>query len=688
MVKTKSQTLEGRERQTKEIPSQIGEIVVTISDYNDDGMGEKAEVSVRNTNGAEVKTDAGVGKHREREEEIIAPCRESLQDLIEKYMLTSKEEAELAMSHILSPDYTRELALVRSDTPYCLYLYSGVEVRDGLKATVLLVGYYDQSSGAAVLKLLDARPSLSTTNRDALDSNRLIQILIHFGLSLYDLAVFYCDSQDRGANSEMEARLRAFRPGLVSLCGLPGLAGRACSDGLGAAFGTVGELAEHIHLHFSNGSRPTGAALRDLAACSRHYQPSVPVAAQCIFLSHMVRRMTNDWRGLLDYFESLGPSPEARWIRILMRRRNVRLGALFLCQALQPLCAFQEAQLSGSAGLAVQLQLMATLSQAYAARILNRSSVGPYLERRDRGMLRDAGLLLPDLELKVSPPVSEYLLELLRFKGAPDDASRETFLGDVVAFTQAVLENIAASFPDELGFAAMQNMGLLLTPPRQGTDLTSRGWLLRKLCSHLRLSPSRSPECQDLTSDLVQEFDLHSEEEDVIGAHRRDREERNWGKVLMTMQRSSLLHRLLQILLALPHSLNRDMVFDKVFRSSVAAAPFPRRHAPEKRKHSGSDEEEEEEEEEEAAEADEEEVSEATDHSSDSGSDISGDSDIPSGPGPRTNRSHVPARVASCSMTGSPNTSSTVSASPPMVYISIMDSDVEEVDISGYEIVA
>uniref|UniRef100_A0A8C5BFQ7 DNA (cytosine-5-)-methyltransferase n=1 Tax=Gadus morhua TaxID=8049 RepID=A0A8C5BFQ7_GADMO len=461
MVKTKSRTLEGRERQTKEIPSQIGEIVVTISDDDDDGMGEKAEVSVRNTNGAAVKTDAGVGKHREREEEIIAPCTESLQDLIKKYMLTSKEEAELAMSHILSPDYTRELALVCSHTPYCLYLYSGVELMGGLKATVLLVGYYDQRSGAAVLKLLDARPSLSTTNRGALDSNRLIQILIHFGLSLYNLSVFYCDSPDRGANSEMEARLRAFRPGLVSLSSLPGLAGRACSDGLEAAFGTVGELTQHIHLHFSNCSLPAGAALREVAACSRHYQPSVPVAAQCLFISHMVRRMTNDWRGLLDYFESLGPSPEARRIRILMRRRNVRLGALFLCQALQPLCAFQEAQLSGSAGLAVQLQLMAALSQAYAARILKSSSVGPYLERHDRGMLRDAGLLLPDLELKVSPRVSEYLLELLRSEGAPDDASRETFLGDVVAFTQAVLENIGASFPDELGFAAMQNMGLL-----------------------------------------------------------------------------------------------------------------------------------------------------------------------------------------------------------------------------------
>ncbi|CAL8306222.1 unnamed protein product [Gadus morhua 'NCC'] len=683
MVKTKSQTLEGRERQTKEIPSQIGEIVVTISDDDDDdGMGEKAEVSVRNTNGAAVKTDAGVGKHRDREEEIIAPCTESLQDLIKKYMLTSKEEAELAMSHILSPDYTRELALVCSHTPYCLYLYSGVELMDGLKATVLLVGYYDQRSGAAVLKLLDARPSLSTTNRDALDSNRLIQILIHFGLSLYNLSVFYCDSPDRGANSEMEARLRAFRPGLVSLSSLPGLAGRACSDGLEAAFGTVGELTQHIHLHFSNCSLPAGAALREVAACSRHYQPSVPVAAQCLFISHMVRRMTNDWRGLLDYFESLGPSPEARRIRILMRRRNVRLGALFLCQALQPLCAFQEAQLSGSAGLAVQLQLMAALSQAYAARILKSSSVGPYLEQHDRGMLRDAGLLLPDLELKVSPRVSEYLLELLRSDGAPDDASWETFLGDVVAFTQAVLENIGASFPDELGFAAMQNMGLLLTPPRQGKALKSRGWLMRKLCSHLRLSTSRSPEYHNLTRDVVQEFDLHSdEEEDVIGAHQRERKERNWGKVLMTMQRSSLLHRLLQTLLALPHSLNRDMVFDQVFRSSVSAAPIPRRHSPEKRKHSGIDEEEEEEEE--AAEADEEEVSEATDHSSDSGSGISEDFDLPSGPGPRTNRSHVPARVASCSMTGSPNTSSTASASPPMVYISIMDSDVEEVDMTS-----
>ena len=55
---------------------------------------------------------------------------------------------------------------------------------------------------------------------------------------------------------------------------------------------------------------------------------------------------------------------------------------------------------------------------------------------------------------------------------------------------------------------------------------------MRKLCSHLRLSTSRSQEYHNLTRDVVQEFDLHSdEEEDVIGAHQRERKERNWGKV-------------------------------------------------------------------------------------------------------------------------------------------------------------
>ena len=477
-VKTKSQPPEEPGRRAEEIPSQVGEIIITISDDDDDdGMGEKAEG--RNTNGEEEEnTEAGGEKHREREDEIVTPGTESLLNLIKKYILRSNEKAELALSHILSPDYTRDLVQVCSHTPYCLYRYSGVALGDGLTATVLLVGYYDQSSGRAVLKLLHARPPPSETDvtpaesesplgeQGALDSHRLIQTLIQLGLSLYNLAVFYCDSPDPGVSAEVEARLRVLRPGLVSLCSLSGLAGRACSDGLGAAFGTVAELVQHVHAHFSNASLPDDAGLMELAACSRHYQPSVPIATQCIFLSHMVVKMSHAWHVLEDYFQSLAPSPEAQRICLLLKRRDVRLGALYLCQALLPLCTFQEAQQPGGAELSVQLQLLAVLGHAYAACILKSPCVAPYLERRDRSMLRNVNFLLPDSELKLSPQVSEYLST--GSKGTLGDGVWERFLADVVAFTQAVLESIGARVPGELGFTPMQHMGLLLTPPREG----------------------------------------------------------------------------------------------------------------------------------------------------------------------------------------------------------------------------
>ena len=52
-----------------------------------------------------------------------------------------------------------------------------------------------------------------------------------------------------------------------------------------------------------------------------------------------------------------------------------------------------------------------------------------------------------------------------------------------------------------------------------------------KLCLHLGLSTSGYL-CNDLTRDVVQEFDrLSDEEEDVTESHPRDRDERSWGKV-------------------------------------------------------------------------------------------------------------------------------------------------------------
>ena len=177
-------------------------------------------------------------------------------------------------------------------------------------------------------------------------------------------------------------------------------------------------------------------------------------------------KMSHAWHVLEDYFQSLAPSPEAQRICLLLKRRDVRLGALYLCQALLPLCTFQEAQQPGGAELSVQLQLLAVLGHAYAARILKSPCVAPYLERRDRSMLRNVNFLLPDSELKLSPQVSEYLST--GSKGTLGDGVWERFLADVVAFTQAVLESIGARVPGELGFTPMQHMGLLLTPPREG----------------------------------------------------------------------------------------------------------------------------------------------------------------------------------------------------------------------------
>ncbi|KAK0153247.1 Microtubule-associated protein RP/EB family member 3 [Merluccius polli] len=566
IVKRMVKARDRRKRAANEIPLQYGEIVVTISD-DDGGMEEDAEVNGESRNGEETEEEEGSKKHWEQREEGVPRCTETIKNLIKKYMLALGKEAEPVVSYLLSPKYISDLVLACSHTPYCLYLYFGVELGDGLKATVILVGYYDQSSGVEELKLLDARlsPEMNKSALDKLDSHRLIAILKIFGLSLYNLAVFYCDSPDPAVSMELERRLRDFRPGLVSLCSLPGLAGRACRDGLQAAFGQVAELVKDLNHHFSNCSSPPSTPLREMLACARHYQPSIPITAQCLFISHMLRKMAHIWQDLEDYFESLAPSHAVQQICGMLKSTDVRLGALFLSQALQPLCAFQEAHQSGSAELSGQLQLMAALSHAFAARILKTSAVDVYLTRRDPEMLRNVKLLQPDWELQVSPLVSEYLLGLSGSE-ALDTWEWKMFLGNVVAFSRAVLESLGESTPDQLGYASLQNMGLLLTLPQSGKDLKSRGWLLRKLCMNLGLSSPGSQECSTLTTyiDHWLQFESEQKKENETEVQSKNGEEKGWVKVLGLIKKGSLLRTLLQILLALPRCLNRDKVFAKV----------------------------------------------------------------------------------------------------------------------------
>ncbi|XP_040008597.1 uncharacterized protein LOC120803781 isoform X2 [Xiphias gladius] len=582
--------VEPRNEKPRENVNRNGDVVVLISDDEDDvvevTMEQKPEimeitVKEESAQAQEIKRVEQAEAAVDKESQGNSFCSsDTLLCFIRRYCCvnvdTNSTFTTRTDTHISGP---KEIVHACSHTPYCLYLYTGVELGGGQSTSVVLIGYFDQSSGVSVVRLLhtlqmsvdtvDPQTSadmdtdtIRVTHTAESDARLLVEMLKKFGLSLCNLAVFYCNAPHPGVSQVFVSRLQAYSPRLVSLCGLPGMAGRACQAGLFASFSCVVDLVRDIHHHYST-SPSVNDSLKELFANAESYDPSHPISAQGLFMIRIVQKMASTWRELVEYFRSLRQTEDVDRIATQLMDYKVKLRFLFLSHTLEPLRALQELQQYSAADVAVELQLTSILIHSYAVSILQPSVAERFLRGRDVHLLHNEIELLPATEVNVGSRARDFLWATAVVDLGEQE--RSDFLKGAVAFYKAALQSLVQSIPEQLGDVALRNIATVLKRPENITDNKLSRHVLSELGVQLGLCNAGSPETDQLAFDYLS-FIKPAEEQQTSGTG----DGHCWAKMWHSVRPCSTLHRLLLTLLALPSSLCRTQVFAKVFNSTKA----------------------------------------------------------------------------------------------------------------------
>ena len=478
--------MEGKQvEEPRDNPNRSAEVVVVISD-DDDLM--IAETKEQNTDKMEIlekeqfaqekeqveQTGAAVDKRSEAASFIRTFSRETV-DSSSTFGTRTSNMSGPSLSAILKLSHPKDATQACSLTPFCLYLYMGVELDAGQSTSVVLIGYLDPSSGVRVVRLLctlqmsvdaaDPQTSVDTdvdTDAAQADSHLLLDTLKTSNLSLSNLAVFYCNAPHPGLSRVFVAQLRAHSPGLVSLCGLPGIGGRACEAALSASFKYVVDLVGDIQHHCSTHPSVTDS-LRELFAGGESYSTSQPVSAQCLVVIRTVRNMVGSWRELVKHFKSLRGTVQIDRIRTQLMDNKVELHFLFLSQSLEPLGSIEEVQQRGEADVEAELQLTSALIQFYAETIFCPSSAKRFVRRPDLHLLHSERELLPSSDMNFGSNAMDYLWATAHVDLGEQE--RSDFLKAAVTFYKAVLQSIVLSAPQQLGRVTLRDIDTVLKHP-------------------------------------------------------------------------------------------------------------------------------------------------------------------------------------------------------------------------------
>ncbi|XP_032376067.1 uncharacterized protein LOC116692137 isoform X1 [Etheostoma spectabile] len=580
IVKVEGKAVE--EPRKEKVPESLNtnkEMIMVISDDDDDVMEvtggkveqetEKMETTVKEKAAEKVKQEEAAAVEKGNEgtsSTLLQFIRRYCNNNVGTHSNTSKETQISGPlgSAFLSPTHNINISKACSHTPYCLYLYVGVELGGGQNTSVVLVGYMDQKSGVSVVKPLltlqmsvdpvdpqtpaDADAVTDTHAADT-DAQRLIETLKKRGFPLSNIVAFYCNAAHPGVSQVFVSRFQAFNSRLVSLCGLPGMARRACQAGLLASFDCVVDLVRDIHYHYYTCPQVL-RGLKELFADAESYNPSHPISAQCLFIIHAVQKMASSWRFLVDYYKSLKKAEDVDQIRSRLMDAKVKLRFMFLASILDPLRAFQEYQQGGTALVPVELQLASMLVHSYATSLFRPSIAKRFLRKRDLHLLQNTTEMLPVAEVHVGAPAREFMWATAVVDLGEQE--RLDFLQDAATFYKATLQSLAESLPEHLGDVTLRNI-------------------------HQVLKHSDNINCPKLSSQALSEMSVQLGlfSAGALGRHPLDRDYSNfiktvkqeqrhcWAKMLSAIRPHSALHRLFLDILALPSSLHRTQVFAK-----------------------------------------------------------------------------------------------------------------------------
>lgn len=411
----------------------------------------------------------------------------TLMAFIRRYCRDSNPEAAESslLPHIFSPTHPKDIIQACSQTPYCLYLFVGVELEGGRRTSVLLIGYCDCSSGQNVLRLLQTLQLNADTREDDddddeeeegraanADADLLAETLEKVLLPLSNLAVFYCNAPFLALGRVLEARLQRLCPTLLSLCGLPGAARRALEAGLSSGtFGCVLTLLKDLQRHCTSPSccqpnrskRTLAEALGRLAS----YDPTRPATANCASVMAAVETLASGWREVLQYFKSMGgeSGEDVDRITAQLMDHKVKLHFLFLLHALHPLRSMEGPQRNRTrVDVAEHLQRACAVIAFYATVVLEPVDCRLFLQELDASSLGSKFPLKPE---KVAAGIGRNARDFLCATAAVDlsELDRGEFLQSVTTFYQRVLQTLVQSVPAHLGYFSLMVISSLLKQP-------------------------------------------------------------------------------------------------------------------------------------------------------------------------------------------------------------------------------
>ncbi len=454
--------------------------IVLISDDEDDVVEVTTEQKAE-TKGSAVKEECLQAKHIKRDEghqDARFYTSDALLLFIRRYCSNGVDcDQGSQVSDVLSPTHPLDIIRACCRVPYCLYLYVGVELGERQSTSVILIGYHDQSSGMDVVRLLctlqmsvDSNPQTSEdmdtddtgAQHTETDARRLIDTLKTLGLPLSNLVVFYCNAPHPVVSQVFESQLEEFSPRLVSLCGLPGIAGRALQAGLVVFSRCVVDLVTGIHRYCSTCSS-INDSLKELFADAETHDPSLPLSAQCLFLINTVQKMISGWRDLVLYFKSVRGTQAADHIRTQLMDPKVKLHFLFLSHAFEPLRTLQELQQHGAVDVATELQLTCSLVTSYTSSVIRPAVTDLFLKTLDVHVLDNEKELLPPTQVNIGPHAKEFLWATAVVDLG--EQARLDFFKDAAAFYKATLQSLLKSIPQHLGDMALININKILKYP-------------------------------------------------------------------------------------------------------------------------------------------------------------------------------------------------------------------------------
>ncbi|RXN11259.1 DNA methyltransferase [Labeo rohita] len=444
---------------------------------------------------------------------------------------------------VLGRKYWEDMIAICSQTPYCLYLYHGVELEDNKEASVVLLGFFDKAAGENKFRLLDVLQPEETA--DAI-CTCILDMLKKFRIPLINLAVFYSNFPD---HEDLLSGLKSLKPEIVSLCGLTDVAGQSCHSGVEKMkfSGLIVNLITKIYKHFPSFPASLQMLLEDVDFSNIRNA----LTSQCSLFWRIVQKMTLAWSDLEKYFGSL--DTDEKEICRHLRDPKIRLNVLFLSHALQPLCDFQE-NIDRGVSVTQLLQDASQLLRFYTASFLRPKTAELFHKRGKTSLVQDTVGHLPRREVEVGKHAADFLQQ----RSEELTEYLETFHSSVISFYTTVTVNIVERLP--FPEACLRNLPIVLSPVKK---LEVTGKIVQDL--GVCFGVCQSPENTSLLTDEFLEYQFLDEGD----AHPADQSmEQYWKTELRIMGKTSSFGKLIMSLLALPRTLKKEIIFEQMFQQT------------------------------------------------------------------------------------------------------------------------